>query len=92
MRQFKKPFDGTKLLVLFVLTVFTLGVISSVTADPSTMAAAQDEKQEGGDDAGDSSDSESSEEDMSVFQTDSINRWFPSSQRLDTPLLDKNRS
>lgn len=68
MRQFKKPFDGTKLLVLFLLSVFTLGVISSVTSDPSTMVAAQDEKQDGGDDAGDSSDSESSEEDMSVFK------------------------
>ena len=68
MRQFKQPFFGTKFVLLFLLSLITLGVVSSVTMDPATTAVAQDEGDDAKqDDATDSEDSGTGEK-QTVFE------------------------
>ena len=47
MRQLTKPFFGTRLFLLFLLSVFSIGMVTSATNDPSFMSSAQDKNKEG---------------------------------------------
>ena len=59
MRPFNKSFFGMKFLLLFLLSILTLGVVSSVTMDPASTVVAQDK--DGNADNADGSDSSAPE-------------------------------